>query len=292
MRESGLQYTLTTPGGTLTLNPTHFTPPGYFVADIDFAAAVRAEDIDRPQDHGSYLDNAKLAGLSGILEVDVIGSSASNRESLLNALLQAYLSILGEEGTGTLSWTPQDGSAARQISGLQLMDYPTQIRRGGTLKGYHVALKAQKPYAETATADQVSSTAMTAAGGGWKIPLVIPVTFTSSGGGVCSLTNSGTVPVRPVLRIYGPVTSPNVVNVTTGQRLVFTGSIATGDMWEVDLFRRTVTLNGIATSIITTLDVSQSTWFSLGRGSTVLQLTGSAYTSATLLLVYMRSAWG
>lgn len=290
MRENGLQYVLASPGGTITYNPTNFTPPGHFLDDIDFAANLRTEIVDRPQAHGSYMDNANRSGMSGIIESTVIGTSAANRQTLLDALFQAYLSMMGEEGTATLTWTHQGGGSQRRLEGLQIIDYPRQIRRGGTIKGYHVAMMCEKGYAEDASATVVDSVALTAIGGGWTIPLVVPVKITSSGGGTASVTNNGTTTAMPILRIYGPITSPNVVNVTSGKRLVFTGSIAIGDYWEIDLFQQSVKLNGITT--VTTLDVSQSTWFSLARGASTLQLTGSAYTAATLLRVFMRSCWG
>lgn len=312
MRETGLFYTLTGPTGlTAALNPANFQTPGLFVKSIKFAPTVRASMADRPQAHGTYLDNAYKTGMAGTIEVRNVGN-ASQRQSQSDNYMALLDSMLGEDGTGTLSWTPMDGSATRQISGLQVVgDFPT-TDEAGALKSIAAIFRASKPYAESATATTVDSSALSiggtgvtftaGAGGGalgagvtFTSPSIVGgigagVTFAASSGGIVTVSNTGSTKVAPIIRLYGSISAPSLVNVTTGKRLVFTSSITAPDYWEIDLFNQTVTLNG-TTNIIGNLDPSQSDWFRLGVGSTQLQVTGGSADASSLLRVLMRSAW-
>lgn len=289
MRENGLAYTLTTPAGTLTLNPANFAGSGLYVEDIDFNASIRNEQTDRAQAHGAYLDNSFKGGGTLALSLLVGGSSATNRETLNQSVLSAFNSTLGADGTGTLTWASQDGSSQRQLSGLQLSDDVQFERVGGTIKRIHALFSSERPFAEDATTTIVDSSALTSVGTGFTIPLTIPFTVTSSGGGLASVSNAGSFRSYPILRVYGAITNPVVRNLTDNRALTFTGSIAAGDFWEIDLFNKTVKLNGVST--VTTLSVASSDWFSIPIGSSSLQLGGSSFDTNAKLRVLMRSAW-
>lgn len=153
----------------------------------------------------------------------------------------------------------------------------------------HLQLITEKPFAENETAIVYDSDALDTEGGGFVIPFEIPFTFTGSSGGSVTITNTGDFYMFPVFRLYGPLSSPQLVNVTTGKRLAWTGSIADGDYWEVDLFDKTVLLNGVER--ILSLDIEQSDWFACGVGDTEIQLSGTGSTSSTLLQAYVRSSW-
>lgn len=292
MRETGVQYTLTSDGGSLTINPTGWTGAGYYARKVSVQPNLSAAISDRPQQDGSYADTSYLGGLQVELDCLIFGSGAASRQSLNDAAVKVLRGA--KNGSGVLSWTTQDGAEAMRLTDLTLTGYPQFESVGGTVKAWMAMLQSEKPYAESATATTVDSVALTSSGAGLTVPLTIPFTLTASGGGTLTYTNNGSVPHRPVLRVYGPANSPIVANVTTGQRLVFTGSITSGEFWEIDLFNRTVTLNGVATATtpLRSLTPASSTWFECGVGTTSLQLACSAFDSNTKLRAYQRNARG
>jgi len=261
-----------------------------WLTDISFASDVRAETDVRPQRHGGILDPGKRG--SGLLDCTAkIVATEDTLEANRTSLVKVLNSILGEDGTGTMRWTNQGSSNPLALTGLYLVDGPV-FTIDNTTWDIHFVLQSEKPFAEDAEATIVDSVALTASGGGFTIPLTIPVTFTSSGGGTLTVSNAGDFKAYPVVRVYGPITNPVVTNNTAGKSLVFTGSIASGDYWEIDLFANTVLINGVSDAPVTTIDVAQSTWFGCALGDTSLQLTGTGFDTNTKLRALFKSAWG
>lgn len=303
MRENGLTYTLTaytssgTSIGSVTINPAGFSGAGFF-ADQDgiiFQSDVETAISSRPQAHGSYIDGAWRSGITGSIKLLLLGSDAANRQALQDSLMTVLDAMLGDDGGyGVISWTPQDGSAQRSISGLQLVQPAAWGSGGGTIKTVSFIVQSERPFAESA-ATNADTTALTSSGGGFTIPLTLPVSFASGGAGQATLTNSGSVDSYPQLQVYGPVSAFTITLTATGytsKRLVFpTASIASGDYWTIDLMQRTITLGAGTSSMISALDLSQSTWFGIPPGTSTLQLTGSSYDANTKLRALMTSAW-
>ena len=101
-----------------------------------------------------------------------------------------------------------------------------------------------------------------------------------------AVTNAGSFETRPLVTIMGPITSPAVVNQTTGQAVSFTGmALAASDVLAVDFAARQATLNGV----YRTADVGSS-WWVLPPGSTTVQVTGTGATGSTMTVAW-RDAW-
>lgn len=76
-----------------------------------------------------------------------------------------------------------------------------------------------------------------------------------------SINSSGAAPTDPLLRIYGPVTSPTVTN-QAGKTVSFSGAVASGEVLEVDFTTRTSTLvTGGTRKPGLTLNRQASTWW-------------------------------
>ena len=287
MRDNSASYFLTTPAGTILLDMAE----RMFIESIETQGEFRGDVTPRAQTHGSWIDNAKRGGLTTILTIRAYGTGY-DLELKRSTLQRCLMSLYGEDGTGTLTWTHQGAAEQLQLSGLYLADEPAWSIDGTTLLCM-AALTTERPYAESANENIVDSGALASGGSGWTIPLTIPLTLVASSGGIATVTNSGDWNhATPTLQVYGPITNPNVVNVDKQERLVFSGSIGSGDYWEIDLDRRTVKLNGTGASQLGNIDSDQSIWFTVSTGETDLQLTGSGFDSATKLRVLMRSAYG
>lgn len=289
MRDNGLEYTLTTEAGALPI--TRDEDAVTRLREISFSSAVRESRSSRPSIHGVRINPAfKDGGVCAVtLRVDPLkAANDAAIEAARTELVAASNAMLDSDGV--LAWTNRGSVTPIKLSGLR-----TQTDVAFQVVGHQwqvlLLLESPKPFAEDATATVVDSAALTAGGGGFVVPLTIPFALTASSGGDLSVTHAGDFRYAyPVLRVYGPVTNPSVINQTTGKRLVFDGSIAEGDYWEIDLHARRVRLNGVTT--VRALRASQSTWWACVRGVNALQLAGSSYSTSTLLRAYMKSAWG
>lgn len=111
------------------------------------------------------------------------------------------------------------------------------------------------------------------------------VTTVYNNGGV--ITNNGNRPTPAIIQIPGPITSPQIVNDTTGHALVFDITIASGDFLYVDLGTHEVLLNG-QTNRRGTLHAPD--WFMIDPGDNFLRFLAA---SATVVVasVTLHSAW-
>lgn len=289
MRDNSRAYTMTNPAddSTLTFDPTDNRCLCWF-EELEFSAQINSEVTSRAQSHGGYQDPGYKGPGYWSTTARIIGSDYA-LEQARTAYMRMVHSMLGEDGGGLVEWTPQGSSERLRLSGLQLVDGGDPKRDGSSYVVQSI-FSTEKPFAESASATTLDSAALTAGGGGFTISLTVPVTFTASSGGDLVISNEGDWYSYPVLQMYGPLTTPVLTNLDTGQRLAWTGSIASGDYWEVDMFAKTVTLNG-GTTKITTRDASQSDWFHCAMGDTNLALSGSGYSSQTLLRALMRNSW-
>lgn len=291
-RHSGATYTLTTPAGVLTFNPSGFTGDGLYL-DLDgmqFGADIRAARTSRPQAHGSYADNSYEDGILGAIKGKILASTLAGRATLEDELLKCLRSILGEEGTGTLAWTEPGSGTARQIRGLRLIERPQLVADAGSIMAFAFQLAGERSTAESQTENTTASDALSGTGGGLSFPEAFPWTFTGSAGGQVTVDNNGTATAYPVLRIYGAATTPTITELTSGKQLAFTGSVGAGDYLEIDLFERTVKLNGL-TNRLNLLDIAASQWFGIPVGETILRMAAGTYDASARLDVVMRDAY-
>lgn len=184
MRENGLPYTLTayssdgTSLGSVSINPAGWSGSGWFAQDVSFSSGVSASVAMRPQAHGSYLDAGWREGITGSFTLLCMAATAALRQSQQDDLMLVLDAMLGDDGGyGVLSWTPQDSSSDRAVYGLQLVQPPSWSTVGGTLKSCSFVVQSERPFAESASATNYDTSTLVTGGGGFTIPLPVPVTF-------------------------------------------------------------------------------------------------------------------
>jgi hypothetical protein len=145
---------------------------------------------------------------------------------------------------------------------------------------------ARDPAQHTATAFAGASS-----GGGRVYNLVFPRTYPGGGGSPSTATimSAGDVAVRPLLRIYGPVTAP-VVQFTPAAGIVAFQStlvVSAGQYVEVDCAQRTAYLNGDrAQNVLTQIDWAamnaNGSWPLIPPHTSItMAMTGSSTTGAS-----------
>lgn len=103
--------------------------------------------------------------------------------------------------------------------------------------------------------------------------------------------NEGTASAPWAGRIYGPVTNPEIWNVTTGEKIVTTGlTVSAGDFLSFDSTARTVKLNGTINKYAN-VDFLQTSWFGLIPGLNELRGLGTSTNADTYATLTYRAAW-
>lgn len=118
--------------------------------------------------------------------------------------------------------------------------------------------------------------------GGYITPYILPVIWEDATGGVI-VTNTGNSAVYPIITFSGTVTSyVTITNTTTGEFLRVNLSMVGGDVLVVDMYERTITLNG---GSVFGLRSSDSTFWALLEGANQIDLaSGGGSDTVTALL--------
>lgn len=124
-------------------------------------------------------------------------------------------------------------------------------------------------------------------------PRVYPLVYTPLSGadtgnlGV-SITNLGNAPTYPITYVNGPVDAGGwqIANDTTGQRLTFNISLATGQQLMIDHANHLLKFNGYPA-----VYRAEGDWWAIVPGENFLRFTSSTYNATASIEVHARSAW-
>jgi hypothetical protein len=240
--------------------------------------ATAGQVVQKAGDHGAYAPPQWYGPRTITLTVQ----ATARTEALLN-VARAYLQqAIPVSDLATFRWDePVPIQMGVRRSGPILETYSTLVDAI-----FSIPLVAPDPrkygtVLHTLTATQASAAA------GLAPPFTPPFTLPAGAPPMAvACTNAGSFETRPSITITGPITSPAVVNQTTGQTIGFTGmTLASSDVLVVDLAAKQATLNGV----YRTADVGSS-WWVLPPGTTTVQVTGTAATGAQMT-VTSRDAW-
>lgn len=255
--------------------------------------AVRDSDIDRQDDHGSFVSRRELLQERTLnIEIDIIGADPGDLWSKVNILKRAFvpsdtirvLSIrMGATGWGaTYGEDVSFYGFSRQFT-MNLGDSANY----NTTKAY-IQFVCPDPRAYALAESNATITTGTA-GLGWRFPWTFLWTFGLVAPAIGNVVNTGYFDTPPRFRFNGPTQNPRVSNVNTGEFMEFDLDIITGDYLEVDMRAKTVLLNGTGNRY--SYRKFGSSWFPLRPGSNAIQYSNTygAGTPGTLQ-VFWRSA--
>jgi Phage tail protein len=246
---------------------------------------VRTGDVNRPRDHGMIAGTDFLAGRTVDITLAVHGSTIADFDTKLDSL-SLLSNGMGMTENPLVFQIP--GQTKRRINArLRKRNFPVDF---GYVKGKAVTMilrfEATDPriYDNTATTLGIS---LPVSSGGLGWPVGWPLGWSSSTSGSATFFNAGTFETRPVVTFIGPLTSPNIQNLTTGLQWSSIFDLQSGDQLVVDFLQRTVLLNGTASrySYVT----AASNWWTLIPGNNVLTIGAAAGSGSAT--VTARSAW-
>lgn len=291
MPEIGIPVQLQTPAGNLTFN--QFQLASYLrLTGFSLTKPRRFDVKDYPQRDGGIKPPGFKRGAYIVLDGEIASfNDLSARADWLDKIRALPDSIQDIEGT--LLWTPT-GKQGRQMA-VTLLDDPADGGGGDVKKTFQLQLYAADPTTYGQTLYTVASSALAAsAPGTFTFPFSFPIGFGgASGGGIATVLNAGNAPSWPIVRIYGQITAPSIINVTTGLYVSLPGlTLSTGQYAEIDMRRETIRLNGAASSPLTQyLDNTLSNFWPLPANTSVVQLTGTGFDANALASVIYRDGY-
>ncbi|HEY7822627.1 MAG TPA: hypothetical protein VIG24_07340 [Acidimicrobiia bacterium] len=264
---------------TLTLDEAN----GWFVQSLDVGyPQVRAVVNPRADADGVYDSTLYFGARTVSLSLRAIGDRRASFESLSRFLRPSTRPVL---------FFTVDGTERR----LRLRPSGRSAAFVGTPNSQEFLAQWVAPDGVIEAATETTATASAVPVG--EIGRTYDLTFdrdyvgTSPVGSV-TVTNAGTTVTNPVFQLYGPCTDPVIQNLTTGQELGFSITLAATQYLEVNTRDRTVRLNGLANqNRYNTLDFATSEWFGLAPGTTLLRYQPATFAAGAVAKVTFRSAW-
>lgn len=257
--------------GDLTFGPGtryHVTA----VEGLDDLPDIRAEDINRPDQHGDYTGpdttGARIVQLG-------LGLRADAPDGLRELTLALRAATQPQAQPAPLQFLDQDILVYGKV---RRRSVPYDAENLWSTGSAALELYCADPYLYSLEEYTATTTAYSPAAGR-TYPMVHPRTYGDAGAsGRLTATNSGASPAYPVLRIDGPVANPSVEQVTSGGSLTLDGTLQPGEYLVIDTRTRAVLLMG--SSPRRSWVRAGSTWPLLAPGSNVFAYRGTALPGA------------
>jgi len=218
------------------------------------------------------------------MEWMIFGSSFSD----LATERDTFLSLLGEVISA--------GGKTLKINKSNSVNIQTDIKRIGVtgdiaaedgLSGtLLIDVEAEYPFLLSQTLNSEDSGIYS--GGGMAIPMAIPMSMAEGGNNEMVLANAGTYKSYPVLTFYGPLNTPSITNLTTGETLNINYNIGASNYLVVDTLLRTALLYSGGVNMRQYLS---GDFITLAKGNNILHLSAASYNTTGRVNVSWRDAY-
>jgi hypothetical protein len=283
-------FTLTAPDGTSVVlaGSSSFAQAAtvFLVEEITGfdSPNVRQDIEDLPEQDGAVAGNYFFGSRPITIKGKVVASTASMRNVSVMSLQRA---LRGMTASSTLSVTGVPG-----MLDMQVYCRLDNVRiTGGYIKDFILSLVCPDPLMYSTALHTQTASGMIAVSG-VAFPIVFPANFGGGSGAVLSLvaTNSGNYDSAPVVRLTGPINSPQLKNATTNETLYLDGVIiATSEYVDIDMAGHTAVKND-GTNLYGRVRFPGSTWWRLAPGANTIELRSDGVATPTLLSTW-RDAW-
>ncbi|MFI6639945.1 phage distal tail protein [Streptomyces sp. NPDC050504] len=227
--------------GNITWNGMTFGPGTQYavtaLSGIDDLPDVRAEDMDRPAQHGAYTGPDVTGARVVQLQLGLRGLSPDDLRSLSLALRAATQPQAAPAELCLLDWDILLRAKVRKRS------IPYDAERLWSIGDAAIEFYCADPYLYGLTERSASTTAYSPSAGR-TYPLTYPRSYGVAGlSGRITASNLGAAPAYPVLRIDGPVASPSIEQ-TGGGTLQIDAVLQVGEFLLIDTSTRAVLYMG------------------------------------------------
>lgn len=233
---------------------------------------VRDSREANPGDHDETPFNAFYGGRTMTISGVIKAGTLQKLRDMVQAMRTAFLDISTEKPLLIRGIRPEQDVIIYCKKNQQLV-IPEQQNKAVFERTFQIPLRASK--GEYLAVRET------------YIPIVINALPAS-----VSVINNGNWPARPRFQILGPITTPVILNLRTGQTLQLNATIPAGQTWTIDVRRKKLTDQNGANMYEYRDD--NSDWIEIlpGPEPNVIQLTGSGITpGVTRLLTFVRNTW-
>lgn len=207
------------------------------------------------------------------------------------AVIQRLAAYCGAGQRVLLTWEPEPGAGQRQCW-ARCDGFTGPYPQPGWID-FSVQWKAASSYLLSPVRQSVSMVLVaTTTQGGRTYDLNYDRSYpaTIGGSGVGIITNGGSAPAWPLVRISGDTFRAQMTNLTTAQALVTAGEIAADEYLDVDMGAHTAMLNG-TTSRPDLIDWQATSWWSLPPGNSTVEFTAQQMSGNPTATVIWQDAY-
>ena len=272
--------------GGVTL-PLEDEAAGYACTELDLGYPEVREVTNNRPDQDGIDDRTTLMGSRAVTaNITTVSGGSDTPDTVATLFAPFMLPSLRPE----LHYVLDRPGAPERYLVVRAAGYSWPIS-GASSREVHLSWVASDPIMRDPTVHTAAAYAGSgAAGGGRTYPLTFNRTYPTGGGSPSTgtISSAGDVPIRPRLRIYGPITTPvvtlQVSAPATTYRVVFvTGfRIDTGHWVDVDTAAKTA-FTDAGLSVMSSIDWSTSAWPVLPTlpAVTYLSLAGTTTSAVT-----------
>jgi hypothetical protein len=247
---------------------------------------VRTSDEDRARRHGQLPGDDYAGGRSIQASIKVEAEHPSDAWTLLSQAL-----VIGLDETPMLVEMPGLAGGRQVLLYARVRNQKLVIDHDYMAVGLgfvNVDWWCTDPRIYDAALTSLATTMATLAGTGRSYPRSYPLSYGGAvSAGLVTATNEGEFPAPWEATIVGPVGNPRIENVTTGETVAFTGSLAAGEELVIGSDLRSVLLDGTASRYSWLTRGSE--WFDVQPGANEIRLAGTSGSGS--MTFNFRSAW-
>lgn len=240
------------------------------------STSTSGQSQQRAGSDSSWLSPAYVPGRVVEAQLTLVGASFEQVSRSLDALAAAI------PVRDLVDLTVHDHTRVLTAKVRQAGDFKS-AQNGHTAKAS--VLLESADYRKYDVTPQVLSTGLPASTGGLTVPFTAPFTIDAvTTSGVLTITNAGTAPAPPLLRVDGPC-PPFTVRHNSGRALTYASSVSAGRFLLLDARTRTAKEDGTAVRPVS------GAWFDYAPGVNAVTFTATAYDAGALLTSTHQDAW-
>jgi hypothetical protein len=268
---------------------------GYFCQSLDLGAPVVREVLtNKPDQDGEDDRTSYMAGR--VVQANI--TAMQSMGARIDAVASLFAPFMQPNVRPVLHVVLDRAGAPERTLTLRGYSYDWPIV-GAVQRDIVLQWHAADPILRDVNVQSVTSWSGST-GAGRVYPRVYPYTYPLGGGSQANgtLLSVGDVAVRPLLRVYGPITRAQLSWVASGQPNVVLNflsgyQIATGHFVQIDCAARTAYLDGDPTQpVIGSIDWSVSQWPVLAAGVTwTMIMAGDPSGLVTSNLTQVQASW-
>lgn len=244
------------------------------------STASTGEVTPRTGRHGGWRNRARYAPKGMTLHGSVLtpnGDAGALMDQLVAAIpldVPEPLIVYGVTADDRRILVRQEGTPATQI----VSPYEAV---------FSIGLVAPDPLKYSAI-EHALETGLPVSTGGLTVPHTVPFSVDSvSISGTVEVFNAGNAATAPRLIVYGPVDTPRITNVTTGQALVANLVLAAGEYLDIDLEAHSAMIGGTASR----RGFISGQWWELAPGNNTIAFNAPVYQADAAVQIIWRDAW-